>query len=603
MTDHTEPRIQPRDRRYALFGAVIALLLAGIDQTVVSIAGPVIQRELAIDTSLYAWLTTSYLLSSVTFLPIYGKLSDLYGRKPIMLIGIVIFGGASLACGFAWNAWSIIVCRALQGVGAAALFTGAYGSAADLYSPAERAAVMGTISAIYSLSSIAGPLIGGTITDTLSWHWVFFLNVPLATLAFALVAFKMPYLKPIPKEIRIDYLGAVYLVLTVVPLLLVFSLGRSAAQPDELGYLWTSWPILIMFTLFGIGLVLFLNREYHASEPIIDLRLFRNRTFSFGVGAMFVLHAAFLSSVIYLPLFLVNVFGFNTTSAGIATLPMMGALAISASLSGNAASRTGHYKTIMIAGLSALAFGFLAMGWLVSPTTPFILIVLITLIIGSGLGPILSLYLVSIQNIVKPDQIGVATGTGRFSQQIGGTIGITLLGTIFATVLASTPAVSLSTEDRQRIPPTALAALQIQTETNTDIAVDANLNMRQAEAEVQATFEQQRNLIAAIENDTATVGLLLQDPLLPAEVRQIVSQGSIDSTQIGEAITIIDHAERQSLNVLAQIDTSVKSAYNSAFAVLIRASLGLVIVGLLCTFAIPGASLRGATNLEPKPAR
>lgn len=599
MTDHTEPRIQPRDRRYALFGAVIALLLAGIDQTVVSIAGPVIQRELAIDTSLYAWLTTSYLLSSVTFLPIYGKLSDLYGRKPIMLIGIVIFGGASLACGFAWNAWSIIICRALQGIGAAALFTGAYGSAADLYPPAERAAVMGTISAIYSLSSIAGPLIGGTITDTLSWHWVFFLNVPLAVLAFALVAFKMPYLKPAPKEIRIDYLGAVYLVLTVVPLLLAFSLGRSAAQPDELGYLWTSWPILSMFALFGIGLVLFLNREYRASEPIIDLRLFRNRTFSFGVGAMFVLHAAFLSSIIYLPLFLVNVFGFNTTNAGIATLPMMGALAISASLSGNAASKTGYYKTIMIAGLSALALGFLAMGWLVAPTTPFILIVLITLVIGAGLGPILSLYLVSIQNIVKPEQIGVATGTGRFSQQIGGTIGITLLGTIFATVLVSTPAILLSAEDRQLLPPTARAALQIPTNSDT-VDISANLNVRQAAAEIQATFEQQRNLIAEIENDTATTELLLQDPLVPLAVQQLMAQDNPDTAQ---AITIIDTAEQQSLNVLTQIDTSVKSAYNSAFAALIRTSLGLVIIGLLCTFAIPGASLRRATNLEPKPAR
>ena len=420
-----------------LIATLMSLLLAALDQTIVSTAGPAIQRDLHIEASLFAWITTSYLVASVMMVPIYGKLSDLYGRRPILLTGIGIFLAGSVLCGLANSALFLIAARALQGLGAAALFTMAFASVADLYAPMERARVQGLLGAVFGLSSVVGPLVGGLLTDTLGWRYVFFVNIPLGAIAVALIVLRMPALRPALKRVpRIDILGAIFLVLGIVPLLLALSLGRTALIPNELGYLWLSWQILGLFAMAIVAITLFITTELRVSDPLLDLRLFRNRTFAYGNAALFVLGATFLAGFVFLPLFMVNVVGLSATSAGLTTTPLMLSLVASATFCGQMASRTGRFKPLMLAGLILMIVAFGIMGFTLTTSSTHLQVTLKMMLVGASLGPVVSLYTLAIQNAVLPSQVGVATAAGSFFQQMGSSVGLALIGTIFATTFS-----------------------------------------------------------------------------------------------------------------------------------------------------------------------
>ncbi|WP_165184247.1 MDR family MFS transporter [Caulobacter soli] len=434
------------ERRLTMAALMIVFLLSALDQTVVSTAMPRIIAELN-GLTLYAWVTTAYLLTSTVMVPIWGKLGDIYGRKPILLIGIGIFLAGSWFAGLSGEFGPVlgmsgmvqlIVCRALQGVGGGALFTTAFAIIADLYPPRERGKFAGLFGSVFGLASILGPLIGGYFTDhgtvhigahtIAGWRWVFYVNLPLSLLSLFMVLVKMPPLEH-RRSGAVDYVGAILLVAAFVPLLLALSLGGH-------DFAWSSPQSLGLFAFAAVALAAFLFVESKVSNPILPLRLFANRVFAAANGAGFLLSMAFLGVVTFLPLYMQLGLGVDATTSGLAILPMMGGLIVSSTAAGQIVSRTGRYKPLLIAGAVLLMTGF----WLLSrcgvhTTLPDLCWRMA--IVGLGLGPSQSLFNIAIQSSVEVRDIGVATSSNQFFRQIGSTIGVAIFGALLTHRLAS----------------------------------------------------------------------------------------------------------------------------------------------------------------------
>lgn len=452
----------------ALTGVMLALLLAALDQTIVSTAGPAIQRDLRVAPATYPWITTAYLVASTVMVPIYGKLSDLFGRKPVLLVGVSIFLAGSFLCGISPDVRTLIAARAVQGLGAAALFTSAFTVIADLFPPAERGKYAGFIGGVMGIASVVGPLVGGVITDTLGWHWVFFVNLPVGAVAIWFITRRMPTLVTSAAarghRPRIDYAGAAALVVAVVPLLIALSIGRSGETVTLDGHAWSSGFVLGLFAIAAAGATAFVLVERRVADPIVDLRLFRSRAVGLGTAAVFVLGAAFLSAVVFLPLYLVNVMGVSATRAGLTMMPLTLGVVTGSIGSGQIVARTGRYRTLMLVALCVLTVGFTVMGFTLTADSTQLEVTLKMVLVGLGVGPTFPIYTLIVQNASDPRDLGVVTAALTFSRSLGQVIGVAIFGTIFAATLTSSLAYrvgsavnALPPATRELVAPTAPA--------------------------------------------------------------------------------------------------------------------------------------------------
>lgn len=432
------PVLTRRQRVATMVASLLGLLLAALDQTIVSTAGPRIQADLHIDPAIYVWITTAYLVASTVLVPLWGKLSDLYGRKPILIAGMLIFLLGSVLCGISQSTLQLVLFRAVQGVGSASLFTNAFAVVADLFVPAERGKYQGIFGGVFGLSSVIGPLAGGFITDHVGWHWVFFVNVPIGAIAIAFAAANMPMLRrERADKPRLDLVGAAALVVALVPLLLALSLGHGAHASARTGWPWGSWQIGALFGVAAVGIVVFLLIERVVREPLLDLRLFGNKVFSIGNAAAFTMGLSFLGTIVFLPLFMVNVVGLSATSSGLTTMPLTFGIVAANVFTGQVVARLGRYKAVMLIAIAVLIGAFAIMGFTLATDSTQLGVSAKMILVGIGLGPSIPLFTLAVQNAVPPHQIGVATSTSTFSRQMGATIGLAIVGTVFATTLAT----------------------------------------------------------------------------------------------------------------------------------------------------------------------
>ncbi len=420
--DLETPRYSKRETLLTMMGVMMVMLLAALDQTIVSTAMPRITAEFnGLDR--YTWVTTAYLLTSTVMIPIYGKLSDMFGRKLIFLVGVVLFLIGSALSGMAQDMNQLIAFRAFQGIGAAALMPIALAVIGDLFTPRERGKWQGLTGAVFGVASVLGPLAGGWITDNSSWRWVFYVNLPIGIVALLVLAFLMPMLHSRVENTRIDYIGALLLVAGTIPLMLGFTWAGSQ-------YDWLSPQILGLFVGSLVGLVLFfayeIYLEKHDKQPIIDPSLFKNGIFSISVAITAITSMAMFASIFFLPLFAQGVLGISASSSGLLISPMMLALVMGSMASGQLVSRLGKYKWIAIAGtVISLVGGLLLLRLNVDSAANDLWIAMIVLGLGMGFG--MSVYTVIIQNAL-PQKIGQATSALTFFRQIGATVALSALG-------------------------------------------------------------------------------------------------------------------------------------------------------------------------------
>jgi EmrB/QacA subfamily drug resistance transporter len=413
-------------RMRVLFMVMIGVFLAALDQTVVGTALPRIITDLG-GNGLYTWAFTAYLLTSTISGPLYGKLSDLFGRRPIFLFGIGIFMVGSLLAGLSQEMWQLIAARGIQGLGAGALFPIALAVIGDLFSPSERGKYQGLFGAVFGLSVLIGPAIGGLLTDTVGWPFVFFFNLPIGAVVFFVVWRNLPAYHLGGDRPSIDYVGAALFTSALVPILV----GLTNKQGAD----WTD-PTVGGLILLGavIGLV-FLVAESRAREPIVPLELFRIRAFTLSVAAFFLAAFGFLAAVVFLPRWFQVVNGSSATESGYQILPLLGGLIISATAAGQIVSRTGRYRLLMIGALLMMAAGL----WMLTnlrADTPIPLVWLWMFVAGIGVGPTFAVFALIVQNSVPVERLGAATSNLTFFQSVGGTVGLAITGTIFSTTLA-----------------------------------------------------------------------------------------------------------------------------------------------------------------------
>jgi EmrB/QacA subfamily drug resistance transporter len=420
--DEAALHLSPRAKLEILFAMLLAMFLFALDQTVVGTALPRIITELN-GNSLYTWSVAIYLLTSTISGPIYGKLSDLYGRRPIVLFAVGLFLASSLGAGLSQSVEQFILFRGLQGLGGGAVFPIALAVVADLYTPAERGKYLGSFGAVFGLSSLVGPGIGGFITDTWGWHWIFFVNIPIGLVALAILWRLLPAIKHPEAGKNIDYLGAAVFTAAVAP----FLIGLTNKQSGN----WTDPAVGGLMLLGGVLAVVFVWIESRVVDPIVPLGLFRLRTFSISAAAMFFAGFGFLTAVIFLPRWFQAVAGESATVSGYSLLPLLVALIVSATMSGQIVARIGRYKWLMFGSLVLLAVALFLMTNLRSTTDRPVLWLWMALA-GLGIGPSFAIFTLIVQNAVSPDRIGAATSGLTFFQQIGGTIGLTIAGTLFA---------------------------------------------------------------------------------------------------------------------------------------------------------------------------
>jgi EmrB/QacA subfamily drug resistance transporter len=432
-------------------GVLLAMFLSSLDQTVVSTAMPRIIADLG-GFSQYTWVTTAYIITSAVMLPITGKLIDVYGRKWFFIIGIGIFLMGSILCGFSQNMTELIFFRGFQGIGGGIMMANAFTVVADLFAPAERGKYVGYVTGVFSLSSVIGPTIGGFLTDSVSWHWVFWVNIPLGIIIMFLLSKFFPHIRPDNLPHKIDIFGLIALVLCVVPTLLGLTWGGVE-------YPWAS-PVIIGLFVFAAAMVgVFILIERRAQEPVIPLSLFRNSIVSVSVIIALLTSIGLLGSTTFLPLFFQGILGASATTSGNLLIPLMLGVLAGSLTSGQLLARAGgHYKVLGITGTALTVIGvflFSRMG----VDTHYAISVVFMVVTGLGMGLTMPAFTISVQNAVSPNIIGVATSAMSFFRSMGGSIGLAILGSVMSNRFAAVLMGHMPAGLAAAIPPDQLSGL------------------------------------------------------------------------------------------------------------------------------------------------
>jgi EmrB/QacA subfamily drug resistance transporter len=425
-----------RRKMEILFAILLTLFLSALDQTIVGTALPTIVADLNGSHELYTWVVTIYLLTATITGVFYGKLSDIFGRRQMLLIGVSIFLLGSFLSGLSWSMEALIVFRGLQGVGAGAIFPVSLAVIGDLFTPRERGKYQGLFGAVFGVSSIIGPLLGGWLTEHLSWNWIFFVNLPIGAVALYIIYRYLPNVHGERGSTRdLDYVGAV--VFTVAVGFLLVGLTYKGVNNPATGtlYDWTDPIVGGCLIVAAIAGAIFLFIESRAKEPIVPLDLFKNRGYSATILATFLAAIGFFGAIVFLPLWFQFVKGVSPTESGLQILALLAGLILSSIGSGLIVSRTGRYKLLVMVAMAGMALGLYLMTGLTSQTSEPQLWVWM-FITGLGVGPSFAVFTIIVQSVVPFERLGVATGNLTFFRQIGGSVGLAVVGTLFSQTFA-----------------------------------------------------------------------------------------------------------------------------------------------------------------------
>jgi EmrB/QacA subfamily drug resistance transporter len=403
-------------------GLLLVMLLASLDSTIVATALPTIVGEMG-GIGHLSWVVTAYLLAQTVVTPLYGKLGDLYGRKSVLQSAVVIFLVGSALCGLSRSLTALIAFRAIQGLGGGGLAVSAQAAIGDVIPPRDRGRYQGIFGAVFGLSSVAGPLIGGFFTTNFTWRWIFYINLPIGILAMVVLGATLPSATE-RKRHRIDYAGAGLLAVGLAALILLTDLGGSA-------FPWASVPIALLGAGSVLALVSFVAVERRAGEPVLPPRLFRNPIFTLSGAVGLVVGFAMFGSITYLPLFLQTVKGSSPTSSGLQLLPVMGGMLVTSIASGQLISRWGRYKVFPVVGTAVMTVGLFLLSRLGAGTS-LLTASAYMLVLGMGLGLVMQVLVLAVQNSVDYTDLGVATSGATLFRSIGGSLGTAVLGAIFA---------------------------------------------------------------------------------------------------------------------------------------------------------------------------
>ena len=553
-----------RTKIFILVSVMLGLFLSALDQTIVTTAMPAIIAELR-GLEYIAWTSTSYLLASTTMVPIYGKLSDIYGRRAILLSGIIIFLVGSILCGISQDIFQLIGYRVIQGIGAAALTSTAFAIPADLFSPAERPKYMGLFGAVFGVSSIIGPFLGGYLTDAISWRWVFFVNLPVGLIAFLFILRSMPSLRR-GGEAVIDWAGSISLVFSVVPLLLALTLDKET-------HAWSSPLIIGLFTMALIGTSIFLYVETKAVAPIINLSLFKGKLFSVTMFTSFLNGAAFFGAFLFISLFMVNSLGVSATEAGSAQIPLMLSFVVGSIVASQLVARTGRYKAFILVGFAIMLIGFYSMTQLtVGMQTSDV--VWRMLLLGIGLGPVMPLLNLAMQNAVPYAFVGTAVANRQFFQQLGQAVGAAVFGVILTTTLTQQITVELKpivaqlpAEIQQSI---SIDNRAIRNAIGTEQAGEVS-PIRDVESIIMRTHQDSVTQLTQFANgDTSLAPSLLANSYLPQQLKDAIENRSVSPESLESWIIQLDQQLENSTNQLTAINQQIEPALQRAFATSIR---------------------------------
>jgi EmrB/QacA subfamily drug resistance transporter len=415
------PNFTHRETVVIIIGLMLGMFLAALDQTIVATALPHIAADLS-GTEHLSWIVSSYLLTSTAATPIYGKLSDLYGRKLMLQVAIVIFLVTSILCAVAMTMGQLIAFRALQGLGGGGLLAMAHATIADVISPRERGKFQGYFAGVFAAASVIGPVLGGVFADHLSWRWVFWINLPIGIAALAVAQFALKRLVVKRLRHKIDYLGAILIVAGVGCVLLVTTMGGNEVP----------WDSPLIEALGGAAVLLFLLcvlQERHASEPILPPRLFANRIFVVSNSLNLMVSAAMIGSLVFMPLFLQLVYRLSASDSGLMLIPLSAATTVGAVSAGRLVAATGRYKIFPMIGLVTNLTGMLLLST-VTAETPLALTGFYMALTGIGLGSVMPVMLVAIQNAIEPRDLGTGTASNSFFRSMGGSFGVALFGAV-----------------------------------------------------------------------------------------------------------------------------------------------------------------------------